>query len=112
MWNSSFFQVQSFIILLEMIITFHVPNTLVSPSPLLLLVPFHFELSLAFFLVQPFDYSIGLVPAAEHFDAGKSELCCQQSLPLTRHLLCGDLTELFHELPEIHGLQNNITQKN
>ena len=112
MWNSSFFQVQSFIILLQMIITFHVPNTLVSLSPLPLLVPFHFEISLAFFLVQPFDYSIGLVPAAEHFDAGKSELCCQQSLPLTRHLLCGDLTELFHELPEIHGLQNNITQKN
>ena len=112
MWNSSFFRVQSFVILLQIILTFHVPNTLVSLSPLLLLVPFHFEISPAFFLVQPFDYSIGLVPAAEHFDAGKSELCCPQSLPLTRHLLCDDLTELFHELPEIHGFQKNITQKN
>ena len=112
MWNSSFFRVQSFVILLQIILTFHVPNTLVSLSPLPLLVPFHFEISLAFFLVQPFDYSIGLVPAVEHFDAGKSELCCQQSLPLTRHLLCGDLTELFHELPDIHGLQNNMSQKN
>ena len=73
---------------------------------------FHFELSLAFFLVQPFDYSIGLVPAVEHFDAGKSELCCQQLLLLMHHLLCDDLTELFHELPEIHGFQNNITQRN
>ena len=53
------------------IITFHVPNTLVSLSPLPLLVPFHFELSLAFFLVQPFDYSTVLVPAVEHFDVGK-----------------------------------------
>lgn len=90
--------------------TFHFPDTAVCLSPWPPLEPSHSCTFPALSPVLPYGYSTALVLVAEHSDAAKSTLCCQQLSSSRYHWSCSVLQELCHVQSEIPVMNNNVHQ--